>query len=321
MGAGRVLLQRGLRLNADCADMWREYVRLELGFVEALRRRWDVLGISLESDSSQDRESRGERIDREEEAAMGDTARRAIMDGAIVRQAIDGAAKGELSTCIPLDFYTTFTPSSLHCLIFARSALPTIELFQNLQSLIAGYPVPESLRNSLLDDLHARLAEALPYHAAAVALRATRALAVTSAEELAGGALVDALRRANEEMLAALDADGTGRCPPDELAGAYVQFVEEWCRKEDVDADLVRSDLLLVPHMADKTSYSFCALDGTLFQFTVNRNCTWWAACMRRSNANPKRIHRPRSSSRRMSTYSLCSHTSHHLHQRLRHAY
>jgi hypothetical protein len=83
----------------------------------------------------------------------------------------------------------------------------------------------------------------LPRHAAAVALRATRALALTSAEEPTGGALVDALRRANEEMLAALDADGTERCPPDELAGVYTQFIEEWCRREDVDAHLVRTDI------------------------------------------------------------------------------
>jgi len=71
-----------------------------------------------------------------------------------------------------------------------------------------------------------------------VVLRATRALALTSAEELAGGALVDALRRANEEMLKALDA--AGQQPPEEMAAAYAQFVEEWCGKEDVDAHLVR---------------------------------------------------------------------------------
>lgn len=76
-----------------------------------------------------------------------------------------------------------------------------------------------------------------------MALRATRALALVSAEELAGGALVDALRCANEEMLAALDVDG---CPPDELAGAYTQFIEEWCRKEDVDAHLVRTDIQIL---------------------------------------------------------------------------
>ena len=115
MGAARVLLQRGLRLNADCVDMWREYVRLELGFVESLRRRWDVLGISLEDDdSSPDRETQGERIDRAEEEGMGDAARRAIMDGAIVRQAIDSAVKGE-------HYFTV--PSTTHCASFIVPSL------------------------------------------------------------------------------------------------------------------------------------------------------------------------------------------------------
>ena len=92
IGTARTLLLRGIRLNADSTEMWREYVRLELGFVEAVRRRWGVLGITLESD---DGEEEGERVDRAEEQAMGDAARREIMDGAIVRQAIDSAAKGE----------------------------------------------------------------------------------------------------------------------------------------------------------------------------------------------------------------------------------
>lgn len=96
----------------------------------------------------------------------------------------------------------------------------------------------------MLDHLHVRLAEVLPRHAAAVALRVTRALALTSAGELAGSALVDALRRANEEMLAPFDTDGTERCAPDELAGAYTKFIEEWCIKEDVDAHLVRTDII-----------------------------------------------------------------------------
>ncbi|KAH9069823.1 U3 small nucleolar RNA-associated protein 6-domain-containing protein [Lactarius deliciosus] len=205
MGAARSLLLRGLRLNANSMEMWREYVRLELGFVEAVRRRWDLLDITLDPAEG---EEEGERVDRAEEQAMGDAARRAIMDGAIVRQAIDSAAK----------------------------ALPTIELFQSLQELIAGYPATEALRSALLDHLHERLAETLPGDASAVVLRATRALALTSAEELAGGTLVDALRRANEEMLKALDA--AGRQPPEEMAAAYAQFVEEWCGKEDVDVHL-----------------------------------------------------------------------------------
>jgi hypothetical protein len=123
--------------------------------------------------------------------------------------------------------------------------LPTIELFQNLQTLIGGYPAPEALRSSLLDHLHIRLAEALPRDPAGLTLRATRALVLASAEGSAGGALVDGLRWANEEMLGAIDAEAAevaGRCTPalDALAGAYAQFVEDWCGKEDVDEHLVR---------------------------------------------------------------------------------
>jgi U3 small nucleolar RNA-associated protein 6 len=107
MGAARVLLQRGLRLNAGSVEMWREYVRLELGFVESVRRRWDLLGIALAGGSSEadtakvgqslEGQEEGERVDSAEEEAMGDVARRAILDGAIVRQAIDSAAKGDVS--------------------------------------------------------------------------------------------------------------------------------------------------------------------------------------------------------------------------------
>jgi hypothetical protein len=73
-------------------------------------------------------------------------------------------------------------------------------------------------------------------------------LVLASPEELAGGALVEALRQANEEILASLDAHGTEQQQrtQDELAVAYAQFVEEWSGKEDVDAHLVRSGISLM---------------------------------------------------------------------------
>ena len=43
--AARTLLQRGLRLNKESAELWTEYVRMELGYAETVRRRWSVLGI------------------------------------------------------------------------------------------------------------------------------------------------------------------------------------------------------------------------------------------------------------------------------------
>jgi len=275
MAAARALLQRGLRLNAGSSvELWREYVRLELGFVEGVRRRWDVLGISLRDDNEEsgrglgvdvdlggqgqdknDRGGQGERVDRAEEQVMGDSARRAIMDGAIVRQAIDSAAKGKPPGYVPPRTHLTLLLLSRYShvmsldaggtltLSIVGAALPTIELFQNLQSFIAGYPAAEALRSSLLDHLHTRLIEALPRDAAAVTLRATRRLALASAEDPAGGSLVvDALRDANEVMLTAMDADVAEEGPPrDELARAYAEFVEQWCGKEDVDAHLVRT--------------------------------------------------------------------------------
>lgn len=46
----RTLLQRGIRLNCDSMDLWKEYVKMEMGFIEGLRRRWEVLGVDKESD-------------------------------------------------------------------------------------------------------------------------------------------------------------------------------------------------------------------------------------------------------------------------------
>ncbi|KAE9408552.1 hypothetical protein BT96DRAFT_662460 [Gymnopus androsaceus JB14] len=50
----RTLLQRGIRLNSDSVEMWVEYVKMELGFVESLRRRWQVLGINGGSGSQKE---------------------------------------------------------------------------------------------------------------------------------------------------------------------------------------------------------------------------------------------------------------------------
>lgn len=100
--AARVLLQRGIRLNADSVEMWKEYVKMELGFIEGLRRRWEVLGIKV------DIKGKGKEVGREGEAEgdmenmevddieedSAEAARRDIMQGAIVKTVITNAAKG-----------------------------------------------------------------------------------------------------------------------------------------------------------------------------------------------------------------------------------
>lgn len=116
--AARSLLQRGLRLNSDSMDMWREYIRMELGFVEGMRRRWNVLGINTKDDlrpqvgkgvdpdidmggdddtiliDDQGEKPPDEVIAAEKGGDEGEAARKAIMDGAIVMSALSSAAKG-----------------------------------------------------------------------------------------------------------------------------------------------------------------------------------------------------------------------------------
>ncbi|TFY56252.1 hypothetical protein EVJ58_g7756 [Rhodofomes roseus] len=215
--AARALLQRGIRLNPESAEMWREYVKMELGFVESLRRRWGVLGIELEDtkgkgkqrarEVDEDQEMGNEEVERmqvdaEDESDGGEAARRQIMQGAIAKSVMSSAAK----------------------------ALPKIELFISLQELLTGYPCPPSLRDTLLDHLFTLLHETLPADPAAIRLSATRHLL----PDLEGEALVDTLKDANERLASAVrDQNGAD----ERLASVYASFVQDWCRK-DIDDSL-----------------------------------------------------------------------------------
>lgn len=114
--AARALLQRGIRLNPESTEMWREYVNMELGFVESLRRRWSVLGIEVEDtkgkgkqrarDTDEDQEMDGSdvermKVDAEDEGDEGEAARRQIMRGAIVMSVMSSAARGLFSRASP----------------------------------------------------------------------------------------------------------------------------------------------------------------------------------------------------------------------------
>lgn len=81
--AARALLQRGIRLNPDSVDIWVEYARMELGFVETLRRRWETLGIKNNTT-----------VDIEIDDQNNDAARQNILDGAIVKEVLRDALKG-----------------------------------------------------------------------------------------------------------------------------------------------------------------------------------------------------------------------------------
>ncbi|CAE7083965.1 unnamed protein product [Rhizoctonia solani] len=71
----RALLQRGLRINPESVELWTEYIRMELGYCEGLRRRWKTLGIDPMSQNEE-----GQAID-------------TIISGGIVRAGISSAAE------------------------------------------------------------------------------------------------------------------------------------------------------------------------------------------------------------------------------------
>ncbi|KAG2111315.1 U3 small nucleolar RNA-associated protein 6-domain-containing protein [Suillus discolor] len=221
--AARALLQRGLRLNADSLDMWREYVRMELGFVEGMKRRWTVLGIHEEDHPIVEAETTAvedmatltpEEIAAEKGGDEGERARQAIMDGAIVKSVILSAAK----------------------------ALPSINLFTALEVLIRSYPSQERLRTALLDHLYSVLKDTLQGDPHAVKMLATRKLRELTSQENSDDFVmaeseefVDALQAANESFSLAVGAGSTNASG---MADVYVEFVEEWCKLPTLDPNL-----------------------------------------------------------------------------------
>lgn len=221
--AARTLLQRGLRLNADSIDMWREYVRMEMGFVEGMKRRWTVLGIHEEGHPIAEAETTAENdtmsLTPEEIAAEkggneGEKARQAIMDGAIVKSVILSAAR----------------------------ALPSINLFSALEVLIRSYPSEEHLRTALLDHLYSVLQDTLQGDPYAVKMLATRKLRELTSQENSGDSVmaegekfVDALQVANESFSMAVSAGSTNASG---MADVYVEFIEEWCKLPTLDPNL-----------------------------------------------------------------------------------
>ncbi|KAF8653585.1 hypothetical protein AX16_003863 [Volvariella volvacea WC 439] len=218
--AARALLQRGIRLNNQSVDMWREYVRMELGFIESLRRRWEVLGIKLasnENDKGKDRASEEDDpsahimgqdnasmtiIDEQANSAQaelegeeGTVARREIMNGAIVKAVITSAVE----------------------------ALPKIELFESLHELIGRYPSPLDLREALLSHLYDLLRNSLKDEPRAIKVLASRFLI----PDAKGEQLVDALRRTNEELQSAIR-----ETKKESVLVVYAEFIEHWCGAE-----------------------------------------------------------------------------------------
>ncbi|BEI89356.1 uncharacterized protein CcaverHIS019_0207180 [Cutaneotrichosporon cavernicola] len=91
-GPARTTLLLGLRVLSKSHTLWQEYAKLELGWVEGLRRRWRVLGLtenkeSVDFDGDVDALVGGDGAFGPE----GEDARRAILSGQLVVHALESA--------------------------------------------------------------------------------------------------------------------------------------------------------------------------------------------------------------------------------------
>ena len=196
---------------------------MELGFLESLRRRWEVLGLEVdkgtqekETDidadvfmSSMNTDTQRDSEQEAEEEEIDEQARKEILWGTLVKTVISNATK----------------------------AIPSIELFTSIHSVLSSYPFPLALRQSLLNHLYTTLNETLlsptssAYSTSLKTKHVQKSLALASKLYVRrllpvnpdGEALVDALSQANEELSNAVRSQNT-----DDIASIYSQFVYEW---------------------------------------------------------------------------------------------
>jgi U3 small nucleolar RNA-associated protein 6 len=119
-----------------------------------------------------------------------------------------------------------------HLVHLCSTALPEIALFRSLEELISSYPIRQTLRESVLDQLYDLLQEHLGDD-----VQATRMLCGRFTG--AGTDVVEGIKKANEEFMKAVRRS-KGR---KDMCCGYREFVDEWCEK-DIDGNLVGDDMV-----------------------------------------------------------------------------
>jgi hypothetical protein len=187
--AARTLLQRGLRLNRTSVDLWREYVKMEIEFVSLVQKRWSVLGIGAsESDGP------GE-----------DGARSAILQGAIVKQAISSAVSGMyVAVCsgATTDRFNSYCSSS--------TALPTVPMIESLSAVISTHARGD-LQHVLADHLSVELDRVMATSEPLIRLRL---------------ASLDGVEAKHRKMTSLVESNPS-------LRNLHVQLASEWAGTQD----------------------------------------------------------------------------------------
>ncbi|KAG8846897.1 U3 snoRNP protein [Tulasnella sp. 330] len=203
--AARTLLQRGIRLNPESIQLWTEYAKMEMEFVQQTKRELRKLKKQQKDLMEIDEVDAEElvpdvRADVDLRPEVKD-----IVDGAIVKSVVRHAVE----------------------------ARPTIELFASLRKAMLSYP--PSVRNSLLEDLFSHLKRILPHEPQAIKLHATHILDEDEAW-VETPDFVDQLRQANDVLVDGVKYENVNR---EEMSKIYVKWVETWVAKlQDVNLRL-----------------------------------------------------------------------------------
>ncbi|KAG8829024.1 U3 snoRNP protein [Serendipita sp. 411] len=213
--AARNLLQRGLRLNAQSADLWCEYIKMELGWCELLRRRWETLGIPTNLENLSAAENAEVATSSELDVK---SARKEVLKGAIVKEVLKDALKAQ----------------------------PSLRLFNALSSTLEGYPTPLAI--ALIPFLY----DLLNQHQKFVDCNAAELLSVYASRhlkkpDLTGKDLIAGLKANNQELLDAMQtARESGDLDfVDDLAAVYSEFVwNRWSSTVDPNLRLYLSSSL-----------------------------------------------------------------------------
>jgi U3 small nucleolar RNA-associated protein 6 len=232
--SARTNILLGLRMIPKSVDLWREYVKLELGWVEGLRRRWKVLGVNIEPKATKEGEVDPDALTGGEGSfgPEGEDARKSILAGQLIIHAIN---------------------SSLAAITEGEGGM---EFRQSLIDLLRIYP--SALRSKCLDVIYAdleRIAEQGGENAAeARFIVLTKGLYDRSYDPekkdvggvvLEGGELVDAIGRIGKEIRSVANS-GKGGSKWLDMAGAWLVGQMELCGDN--------ADLVCLPSLSAITS-------------------------------------------------------------------
>ncbi|KAG9028929.1 U3 snoRNP protein [Tulasnella sp. JGI-2019a] len=208
--AARTLLQRGIRLNPESVQLWTEYVKMEMEYVQQTKRELRKLK-KQQKDLMEIDEANAEELVPDIRADMDLKPEvKDIIDGAIVKAVIRHAVE----------------------------ARPTIELFTSLRKAMLAYP--PSVRNPLLDDLFIHLKQVSPHDPYAIKLRATHILGADEAM-VETSDVVDLLRQANEVFIEGIKNENVDK---DEIGAVYSEWLKicvERLEDENLRLYLIRS--------------------------------------------------------------------------------